>query len=72
MSGSPVIENANGPKLDRLRKDVTAIFYNDGLKITIDKNLTTTDFLDLYLRSIFFGKYENTSDIENTTIGHFM
>ena len=31
----PVIENANGPKLYRLRKHVIAIFHNEGLKITI-------------------------------------
>ena len=31
MTGVSVIENANLPKLDCLRKDVTAIFYNEGL-----------------------------------------
>ena len=47
--GLPVIENANGPKLDRVRKDVIAISHNEGLKITIDRNLITTDFLDVTL-----------------------
>ena len=42
-----VIENANGRKLDRLRKDIIAIFHNEGLKITINTTLTTTDFLDV-------------------------
>ena len=51
-----VIENANGSKRDRLRKDVIAIFHNEGLKITIDTNLTTTDFLDVTLE-LFTGKY---------------
>ena len=46
----------NGPKLDRLRKDVIAIFHNDGLKITIDTNLTITDFLDVTL-DLFTRKY---------------
>ena len=50
------IENTNGPKLDRLRKDVIAIFYNEGLKIAIDTYLTTTDFLDVTL-DLFTGKY---------------
>ena len=50
-----VIENANGPKLDRLRKNVIAIFHNEELKITIDTNLTTTDFLDVTL-VLFTGK----------------
>ena len=50
-----VIENANGPKLDRLRKNVVAIFHNEELKITIDTNLTTTDFLDvIFLSSIYW------------------
>ena len=42
-----VIENANRLKLDHLRKYLIAIFHNKGLKITIDTNLTTTDFLDV-------------------------
>ena len=50
--GLSAIENANELKLDRLRKDVIAISHNEGLKITIDTNLTTTDFLDVTLRSI--------------------
>ena len=54
--GLCVIENANGPKLDRLRKDIIAIFHNEGLKITIDTNLTTTDFLDVTL-DLCTGKY---------------
>ena len=51
-----VIGNANGLKLDRLRKDVIAILHNEGLNITIDSNLTTTDFLDVTL-DLFLGKY---------------
>ena len=54
--GLCVTENANGPKLDRLRKDIIAIFHNEGLKITIDTNLTTTDFLDVTL-DLCTGKY---------------
>ena len=55
-NGLSVIENANGAKLDRLRKDVIAIFHNEGLKITIDTNLTTADFLDVTL-DLFTRKY---------------
>ena len=51
-----VIENANGSKLNRLRKNVIPVFHNEGLKITIDTNLTTTDFLDVTLE-LFTGKY---------------
>ena len=42
-------KNGDRPKLDCLRKDVTAIFHNEGLKITINTNLSTTDFLDVTL-----------------------
>ena len=59
MMGVSVIENANLPKLHCLRKDVTAIFYNEGLKITINGNLTTMDFLDVTLE-IFIGKSSNS------------
>ena len=51
-----VIENPNGPRRDRLRKDVIAIFHNEGLKITIDTNLTTIYNLDV-TSDLFTGKY---------------
>ena len=56
VDGFSVIENANGPKLDRLRKDVIAIFHNERLKMFIDTNLTSTDVLDVTL-DLFTGKY---------------
>ena len=33
-------------KICNLRKDVIAIFHNEGLKITIDTNLTTTLYVN--------------------------
>ena len=51
-----VNENPNGPKRDRLRKDVIAIFHNEGLKITIDTNLTSIYNLDV-TSDLFTGKY---------------
>ena len=36
--------NANGPMMDKLRKDITSMFKNEGLSITIDTNLTEIDF----------------------------
>ena len=33
-----LIANENGPKRDRLRKNIIAIFHNEKLKITIDTN----------------------------------
>ena len=54
--GWSAIQNTNGLIPNRFRKDVTAIFHNEGLKIAIDTNLTTTDFLDVTL-DLFTGKY---------------
>ena len=39
-----------------MRKDIIAIFHNEGLKITSDTNFTTTDFLDVTL-DLCTGKY---------------
>ena len=57
-----VIENVNGPKLDPLRKDVLTIFDNEELKINIDTNLTTTNFLNVALDLCIL--------IENQKIAH--
>ena len=45
--GLAAINNANGPKLDRIRKDIIALFKEEGLSITIEANLMETDFLDV-------------------------
>lgn len=45
--GLAVVNNANGPKMDKLRKQVTSLFKEEGLSITIDTNLVETDFLDV-------------------------
>ena len=47
--GLAVIHQANGPKMDRIRKDIIALFKSKGLSITIDTNLLETDFLDVSL-----------------------
>ena len=64
-----VIKNANGPKLHRLKKDVIAIFHNEGLKVLIDTNLTTTDFLDVTLE-LFTGKSNNSLVYVNANSNH--
>ena len=61
-------ENLNRPKRDCWRKDIIAISHNEGLKITIDTNLTTTDFLDVTLIILL----ENATLIENPTVAFFM
>ena len=45
--GLAVIHQANGPKMDRIRKDIMALFKSEGLSITIDTNLIETDLLDV-------------------------
>ena len=45
--GLAVIDKANGPKIDKIRKDINALFKSEGLSITIDTNLIKTDFLDV-------------------------
>ena len=42
-----VINNANGPKLDRIRKDITALIKEESLSVTIETNLLEIDFLDV-------------------------
>ena len=41
------MESTSGPILDRMRKSIIALFKEEGLTITIDTNLTETDFLDV-------------------------
>ena len=45
--GLAIVTNANGPKMDNLRKQVSSLFKEEGLSITIDTNLVETDFLDV-------------------------
>ena len=45
--GLAVIPNANGPQMDRLRKQIIKLFKDEGLSITIETNLSVTDFLDV-------------------------
>ena len=54
--GLSVVRNANGPKLDKMRKEIVKVFKSEGLKITIETNLTSTDFLDVSF-DLNTGKY---------------
>ena len=62
--GLAIIHNANGPKLDRMRKHTIALFKNEGLSITIETNLSETDFLDVTfnLESNRFFPYRKPND----------
>ena len=45
--GLAPINNANGPKLHRIRKDIITLFKEERLSITIETNLVETDYLDV-------------------------
>ena len=45
--GLAIMDKATGPRLDKMRKDIIALFQQHGLKITIDTNLSTVEFLDV-------------------------
>ena len=45
--GIAVIHQTNGVKMDRIRKDIIALFNSERLSDTIDTNLIETDFLDV-------------------------
>ena len=65
--GLAIVYKANGPKGERLRKDIISLFKDEGLSITIDTNLIETDFLDvsfnLYTRKYFLFKKPNNSPL---------
>ena len=44
--GLAAINNVNDPKLDRIRKDIIALFKEEGLSINIETSLIETNFLD--------------------------
>ena len=54
--GLTVIRSQSARRLDRLRKDIVAVFKSEGLSITIEANLSSTDFLDITL-DLTTGKY---------------
>ena len=45
--GFAAMNNANGSKLDKVRKDIIALFKEEGLSIAFETNLIETDFLDV-------------------------
>ena len=51
-----IVQKANDPKLDKLRKDIINLFKDEGLSITIDTNLVETHFLDVSF-NLNTGKY---------------
>ena len=62
--GLIVINNATGPQSERIRKHITEIFKSEGLKITVETNTSTTNFLDITLDLISnkFYPYKKPND----------
>ena len=54
--GLTAIRSQSARRLDKLRKDIIAVFKAEGLSITIQANLPSTDFLDVTL-DLQTGKY---------------
>ena len=62
--GLAAIEHGNGPMLDRIRKDLHQYFKDEGLKIKVELNKTTVDFLDttLNLKDGSYKPYRKPND----------
>ena len=54
--GLAIVHKANGPEVDRLRKNIISLFENEGLSFTIHTNLIEKHFLDVSF-NLNTGKY---------------
>ena len=50
------INGSSEPVLDKMRKNIIALFKNEGLSITIETNLFETDFIDVTF-NLLTGKF---------------
>ena len=67
FDGLAIVHKANGPKVERLRKDIISLFKDEGLSITIDTNLIETDFLGVSF-NLNTGKYFPFQKPNNTPL----
>ena len=65
--GISAINNANGPKVDRVRKDITALIKKEGLSMTIETNLIETNFVNVSF-NLVTGKYFPFRKANNTLL----
>ena len=65
--GLAIMKKASGPKTDRARKDIIEIFKQHNLKITVECNLQTTEYLDIFF-DLKSGKHRPYVKPNNTTI----
>ena len=47
--GVAVITDANGPKIDKIKKKLHRCFKDENLKIAVNVNMVKVDFLDIHL-----------------------
>ena len=54
--GLAVFKNTSGSKAEKIKKDITMMFKESGLRITIQTNLKVVNFLDITF-NVKYGKY---------------
>ena len=67
--GLAAINNANSPKLNRMRKNIIALFPQEVFSITIETSLIQTSFLDVIF-SLATEKYCPLGKANHTPINH--
>ena len=65
--GLALLENASGPKAERAKKDLIAIFKEYDLRITVESNLRGPDFLHIYM-DLPTGSYRPYHKPNNTAL----
>ena len=62
--GLAVINNANGQRMDKIRKDLHTLFHQEGLKITVELCTESVDYLDvvLDLKEMSYRPYKKPND----------
>ena len=73
--GLCIVPNSNGPKIDKIKKNITKIFKDEGLNITVEANIDIVNFLDVTLniktqKFSPFQKPNNTPQYINTKSNH--
>ena len=64
--GLIVVNNATGPKADRIRKDITVMFKSEGLKITVETTICKAGFSTVgHLYNLVTKKYYKISCSSN-------
>ena len=66
--GLAVLKNTSGPQTDRARKDLIKIFQDNGLKITVETNLSRVDFLDVTFVNLTDGTFYPYRKSRSTTL----